>query len=189
MQIDVATFEDSLRAFGNGAATTATLPQGVAVLAPTWVVPAVFPDTYSVHVMTTEGGPRLVAAIELISPSNKDRPESRRAFAVKCANFVAQSIPFIIIDIVTSRSANLHNEIMELMRHTDFRLETATIQYAVAYRPVRRESKEEIEVWAKTFEAGDHLPNLPLYFGAEQAVMLNFEETYQETCSRLRIVE
>ncbi|MSU80404.1 MAG: hypothetical protein EXS16_20245, partial [Gemmataceae bacterium] len=108
MQIDVVTFEDSLRAFGNGAATTATLPQVVTVLAPTWVVPAVFPDTYSVHVMTTEGGPRLVAAIELISSSNKDRPESRRAFAVKCANFVAQSIPFIIIDIAPSAPSHFY---------------------------------------------------------------------------------
>jgi len=58
----------------------------------------------------------LVAAIELISPGNKDRPESRRAFAAKCASYLYQGISLIIVDIVTERSANLHNETMRLMQ-------------------------------------------------------------------------
>src|SRR5450755_3652596 len=35
-----------------------------------------------------EGGPRLVAVVELVSPGNKDRLENRRAFAVKCAAYL-----------------------------------------------------------------------------------------------------
>src|SRR5437899_5287812 len=86
-------------------------------MAPTWapaapahVVAATFPDTFEVRLFSTMAGLTLVAAIELISPGNKDRPEERQAFAIKCASYLHQGGSLIIIDIVTSRRANLHNE-------------------------------------------------------------------------------
>lgn len=42
-------------------------------------------DEYEVRVYDARHGRRLVAAIEIVSPSNKDRPESRRAFVAKVA--------------------------------------------------------------------------------------------------------
>jgi hypothetical protein len=51
-------------------------------------MPAVFPDSLEVLVYSTMAGPTLVAAIELISPSNKDREEHRRAFATICSSYV-----------------------------------------------------------------------------------------------------
>ena len=42
-------------------------------------------DEYEVRIYDERHGRRLVAAIEIISPSNKDRPESRRAFVGKVA--------------------------------------------------------------------------------------------------------
>lgn len=42
-------------------------------------------DKYEVRVFDARRGRRLVAAVEIVSPSNKDRPEHRRAFVVKCA--------------------------------------------------------------------------------------------------------
>jgi hypothetical protein len=157
-------------------------------MAPAWVIPATFADSFEVHVINTEGGPRLVAAIELVSPSNKDRPQSRRAFAVKCANYLFQGIPFIVVDVVTSRVANLPNEIMELMRTDDSRLPPEAALYATSYRPVRREQREEIEMWPATLQVGGLLPSLPLFLGSDLSVLINFEESYQETCKRLRLV-
>src|SRR3954467_9006932 len=60
------------------------------------VLPAVFPDTFEVRVLSTDTGPKLVAAIELVSPGNKDRPAERRAFATKCASYLYQGISVII---------------------------------------------------------------------------------------------
>ena len=42
-------------------------------------------DVYEVRVYDSRRHRRLVAAIELVSPSNKDRPESRGAFVSKAA--------------------------------------------------------------------------------------------------------
>src|SRR5215216_4531722 len=67
-QIDVAAFDDAPPASRNGQHTAATLPK-VEIPTPTWVMPAIFPDSFAVHVISTEGGPKLVAAIELVSPS------------------------------------------------------------------------------------------------------------------------
>ena len=83
----------------------------------TAVMPAVFPDDFEIQVFSGEGGPILVAAIELVSPANKDRGETRRAFAAKCAAYLQRGIGLIVIDIVTSRHANLHDELVGLLAH------------------------------------------------------------------------
>jgi hypothetical protein len=187
-QVDVATLDQVIGPTANGAGATRTLSRPAqAAPAPTWVLPAVFPDSFEVKVFSTESGPTLVAAIELVSPSNKDRPETRRAFAVKCASYLAQGIHLIIVDVVTNRTANLHNEIMAVMENTGFDLPSEAKLYSVAYRPVLRESREEIDVWPATFQIGDRLPDLPLYLAADLMVMIGFEAAYQETCEKLRL--
>jgi hypothetical protein len=52
------------------------------------VLPAVFPETFEVRASSTDTGPQLVAAIELVSPSNIDRHTDRRAFATKAASYL-----------------------------------------------------------------------------------------------------
>jgi hypothetical protein len=186
VEVDVATLEEVASAASNG--TTATLPQTTQTApAPTWVIPAVFPDSFEVRVINTEGGPQLVAAIEFVSPSNKDRPETRRVFAAKCASYLAQGIHVIIMDVVTSRTANLHNALMDLMETTNFRLSAEARLYATAYRAVRRETREEIDVWPSTFNVGDRLPSLPLYVAADLFVMVDFEAAYEEARRKLRL--
>src|SRR5271170_3971817 len=83
VEVDIATLAESKSAVGQGAATATAA-------APTWappatdlVLPAVFPDDIEVQVFATVTGATLVAAIELVSPGNTDRPETRQAFAAK----------------------------------------------------------------------------------------------------------
>jgi hypothetical protein len=130
----------------------------------------------------------LVAAIELISPGNKDRASERKAFATKCASYLYQGISVIIVDIVTNRRANLHNEILELMDGADsLRLSPESSLYAVAYRPLRRGKEDIIDVWRSPLALGRALPILPLGLRADLAVPVDFEETYAEACLRKRL--
>jgi hypothetical protein len=84
VEIDVGTFEQELTQDGADAArTVATVsPKVWAPPAPDGVLPSIIPATFEVQVICTDTGPKLVAAIELISPANKDRLAERRAFAV-----------------------------------------------------------------------------------------------------------
>ena len=100
-----------------GGRPTTTLPARLwTPPAATMIIPAAFPDRFEVLVFESEGGARLVAAIELVSPANKDRDAHRRAFSLKCASYLCQGISLIVIDIVTSRQANLHDEIDAIAR-------------------------------------------------------------------------
>jgi hypothetical protein len=113
--------EIDLRTFAvNG---TASNPQkgSVAVWAPpkpTATAPIAFrdPDVFEVQVLSGEGGTRLVAAIELVSPANKDRPASRRMFAVKCASYPHSEVSVSIVHVVTERGGNLYAELLDLLR-------------------------------------------------------------------------
>lgn len=75
---------------------------------PTAIIVAELPaiDEYEVRVYDTAHG-LLVAAISLVSPANKDRPESRGAFVTKCATLLRRRVCVTIVDVVTTRSANL----------------------------------------------------------------------------------
>ncbi|HMF36106.1 MAG TPA: DUF4058 family protein [Isosphaeraceae bacterium] len=188
VEIDLATFDDS-RSSSPGGGPITTLPARVwAPPAAAMVIPAAFPDRFEVLVFENEGGAQLVAAIELVSPANKDRDAHRQAFAIKCASYLCQGISVIVIDIVTSRRANLHNEMMRLMGHGDaFALPSEEALYAVAYRPIVRVGNELIEAWPSTLAVGKRLPVLPLALTAEVSLPLDLETTYTVACQRRRL--
>src|SRR5688500_17828143 len=58
-------------------------------------------DEYEVRVYDTKRGRRLVAAVEIVSPANKERPEHRRLFVAKCAALLQQRVSVAIVDLVT----------------------------------------------------------------------------------------
>src|SRR4051794_6512873 len=47
-------------------------------------------DEYEVQIHDELG--QLVAAVEIVSPANKDRPQSRRTFVAKCASLFQQGV-------------------------------------------------------------------------------------------------
>lgn len=171
-----------------GSTATATLsPQVWSPPAPGMVLPAVFPDRLEVLIFNTESGPTLVAAIELVSPRNKDREPTRRAFATKCANYLQQGIGLVLVDIVTNRRPNLHNEMIRLLELDDEYLIDPDSLYATAYRPLQREGTPEIQVWPQRLAVGEQLPTLPLPLDKGQCLRLDLEETYAEACRRTRL--
>jgi hypothetical protein len=190
VEIDVGTFESgSSSEEGTGSGTSAILSAtNWAPPAPDAVFPSVIPDTFEVRILSTEAGPKLVAAIELISPGNKDRATERRAFATKCASYLYQGISLILVDIVTNRRANLHNEILRVMEAADTpNLPSEVSLYAVAYRPLRRDGKTEIDLWRSPLTLGQSLPVLPLSLDVDLVIPVDFEATYAEACRRKRL--
>jgi hypothetical protein len=191
VEIDVGTFDrqagiQAVRSEGGGVATLP--PPAWTPPAAAFTVPALFADDFEVRVLSTRSGPTLVAAIELVSPRNKDRPEARRGFAIKCASYLHQGIAVLIIDIVTGRRANLHTEIMRLLEITDpSHLPGDAMLYAVAYQPLRRQQREEIDLWPAALAVGAELPLLPLALNAELSMPIDLEATYMDACQRRRL--
>jgi Protein of unknown function (DUF4058) len=190
VEADVAEWERSSLAVaeaGNGAAGGVAVRSWTAPAA-TMVLPAVFPDDLEVHVLDQLDDARLGAVVQLVSPRNKDRAESRRAFATKCAAYLQRGIGLVILDIVTERQFNLHNELIRVMGlEESVAMAAETFLYAVAYGPVRRNDADQIEVWPHPLAVGQTLPVVPLVLRGAATVPLDLESTYSDArqCSRL----
>jgi hypothetical protein len=153
------------------------------------IVPATFPERFEVLVFRQFGGRQLVAAIELISPGNKDCNETREAFAMKIASYLHEGVSVLIVDVVTERRANLHDEVVRMMRMpAELSLPREPALYAASYRPVLREGRPEIDIWVNPFNVGDTLPTMPLRLIADYFVPVELEATYTEACRRGRLI-
>ena len=191
-EIDVAAFQGQTSAEDiavTGPALATLVAPAYAPPVPDHTMPAAFPDTFEVRVFNTAAGLTLVGVIELVSPGNKDRPAERLAFATKCASYLAQGVSLIVMDVVTSRHANLHNDVMRLMEAAvDLTFPDDVNLYATAYRPARRAQQEEIDVWKRPLSLGLPLPTLPLRLTGDLFVPVDFESAYQEACRRRRLL-
>jgi Protein of unknown function (DUF4058) len=188
IEVDVATFteKDAPEVPPPNGATTAVQTRVWAPPTPVAVFPALFPDDFEVKVFSNLAGPTLVAAIELVSPRNKDRPEARQAYAANCAAYLQRGIGLIIVDTVTSRHANLHDELMTLLGH-GFIFPTPTPLYATAYRPAHRQEHNEIDLWREMLGVGQPLPTLPLAVRGLGCLPIDLEATYTEARQRGRV--
>jgi hypothetical protein len=123
-EIDVAPFEnegeDVLSAGdgnGNGGVATAVWAPPRPTLAIATDLP--IQDVYEVRVYDEKRRTRLVAAVEIVSPANKNRPDHPRIFAAKCAGLLRERVSVVIVDIVTTRTQNLYGEMLDLIGHSD----------------------------------------------------------------------
>src|SRR5258707_7884928 len=120
-----AAFEIDVSAYEQDESVVASLPGygGVAVAPPppTLTLETELPDQdeYEVRIYDERHGRRLVAAIELVSPANKDRPESRRAFVAKVAALLQRNVSVSLVDVVTTRQFNLYADLLELIGGND----------------------------------------------------------------------
>jgi hypothetical protein len=193
-EIDVSTFEnedeDVLTAGGGngnegGIATAVWAPPR-----PTFITATDLPaqDVYEVRVFDEKRHRHLVAAIEIVSPANKDRPEHRRAFIAKCAGLLQERVSVVLIDLVTTRSQNLYGELLDLIGLSDPGLSPEPPPlYATACRLTKRADEWLLETWSHTLSLGQALPTLPLWLADNLAVPLELEESYEQSCRILNI--
>jgi hypothetical protein len=146
------------------------------------------PDIFEVQVLSEQEGLRLVAAIELVSPVNKERPANRGMFAVKCASYLQSGVSVIMVDVVTPRGGNLHAELLDLLQ---VQLTTPGQGnhelYAAAHRAVVAPQGLQLETWTFPLTVGDALPTLPLWLQPDCCLPLDLEASYHAACVARRI--
>jgi len=181
IEVDVAALERFRDEF-NGAAWT-----------PTWDAPAATATvpfavaTDELEVLVYEDYPgevRLVGAVEFVSPANKDRPETRGAFVSKCHGYLQKGVGVLLVDVVTDRHANLHDD---LLARVGGGPALGGHLYAAAYRPTGKNGVGELALWLNPLAVGAVLPTMPLWLYGGFCVPARLEETYTRTCRDLRV--
>jgi hypothetical protein len=194
VEVDVATFEPEHRPAqrrydpqrDNGGCATAVWAPAEPTLAVETELSDV--DEYEVRVYDTRRGRRLVAAVELISPANKDRPEHRWQFTSKCASLLRQGVSLVLVDVVTARNVNMYADLLDLIGRSDRALGASPpATYAVACRWRPRGTTRWLETWYQELKPGLPLPCLPLWLTEDLAIPLDLEASYEQTCRDLRI--
>src|SRR5262249_52306923 len=143
---------------------------------------------YEVRIFDLNRERRLVAAIELVSPANKDRPQSREAFVAKCASLLRKGVAVSLVDLVTIRRFNLYAQLMQFIGHPDHTMSpTDPCTYAATSRWVTMGTRARLEAWSHALVVAKPLPTLPLWLSDERNVPLDLEESYEQACHDLWI--
>ena len=185
MEYEPGPFEPTGSVGGGGLATKA-----YPVAKPDVTVATELPEQYEyeVRIYDVTEERTLVAAIEFVSPANKDRPEHRNIFVAKCAALLRAGIAVTIVDLVTVRRFNLLQELvlfLGLPKLSD-RLPTEPI-YAASLRWLRVKKQAQLQFWTESVAVGKTLPTLPLWLNETLAVPVDFEASYEAACYDVRI--
>jgi hypothetical protein len=176
IEIDVAAFEEA-----------GAMPPVVNYTpsAPNTTLPTTFTEAVvEVGIFSRSGGPQLAGAVELVSPANKDRPETRQALVNKVATYIQAGVGVVLVDVVTERSADLHHELLARLGGTG----TAPGPlFASAYRPVTRDGASQLDVWLEPAALGHPLPTMPLWLRGGLCLPVELEATYERTCTEQRV--
>lgn len=145
-------------------------------------------DVYEVRIYDSRRSRRLVAAIEIVSPSNKDRPETRSTFVAKVAALLKNGICVSIVDVVSTSDFNLYADLLDFVEGTDPALgEDPPPMYAVTLRLRYEDQRRLMDNWYHPLPLGQPLPTLPVWLNETRAISLDLESSYEETCRTLRI--
>ncbi len=192
-EVDIGTYEQdggsSARRATPGGGGVATV--AAAAWSPTLTVDADLLefDEYEVNIYDAEHGRRLVAAIELVSPANKDRPKARQHFVGKVAALLAREVCVTIVDVVSVRLPNLYAELLASLDRADPNLGAPPpAMYAVTLRsrPQKR-GLPLLDAWHYAMPLGEPLPTLPIWLEEDLRILFPLEPSYEETCRVLGI--
>jgi hypothetical protein len=127
---------------------------------------------------------RLVAAIEIVSPRNKDRPDARQRYLGRYLGYVRQGVHLMLIDVLP-RPADF-SFADALAANLGFRETPCPVPFAVSYRvgePVPEGTL--LGVWRRPLRVGEPLPTIPLALTVRESVPIDLEHTYREAARRV----
>lgn len=130
---------------------------------------------------------QLVAAIELVSPRNKDRLDSQARYARRYLSYLRQGVHLMLVDVFARPAGFSFADALS----ADLGLgeEPLPSPLAVSYRvgasvPNGDAMGTAVAIWSRSLVVGQTLPELPLALDGE-AVVIDLEATYTEAARRV----
>ena len=105
----------------------------------------------------------------------------------KCRDYLAHGSGVVLVDTVTDKHFNLHNDLMDAIGHPAERL--GGHLYATAYRATGKNGDGHLDLWSHPLAVGGPLPTLPLWLFGGILVPADLAATYAQACEKLRMAE
>ncbi len=127
---------------------------------------------------------QLVAAIELVSPRNKDRASSREFYRNRYLSYLWSGVHLMLIDV--HRRPLGYSFIEAMAAEVECQFPVGLPPQAVSWNAggPTPEGGQFLDGWYRTLTVGEPLPTLPLALTAERSLLIDLEGTYSEATRR-----
>ena len=121
---------------------------------------------------------RLIAAVELVSPRNKDRQSAQSAYANNYLGYLLKGVHLLLVDVHGQpRQFSFADRIAEELH---LQQPGCPAPFAVTYRvgePAPGGGRF-LATWRRSLEVGSPLPPMKLSLSVTNSVLVDLEETY-----------
>src|SRR5262245_4812083 len=125
-------------------------------------------------------GHRLVALVEILSPSNKDRPSAVADFAFKVVTALEHGIHVVMIDLFPPGSQDPHGMHGAILHQLNEGEEAYEVPVAEPLTLASYVANGAVEIYVEHVCVGAPLPEAPLFLRPDRYVNLPLEATYHE---------
>jgi hypothetical protein len=127
---------------------------------------------------------KLVAAIELISPRNKDRPSSREFYRNRYLGYLWSGVHLLLVDVHRRPSGFSFLEMMAAELQCQFPVELPPHAVSWNVGGPTPDGGLFLDGWYRALTPGQELPSLPLVLGAGKSLLIDLEHTYVDAAHR-----
>jgi hypothetical protein len=122
---------------------------------------------------------RLVAALELISPRNKDRPSARSSYLHRYLSYLQEGAHLLLVDV--HRRPLTFSFADALEQELQISLPSLPAPLVAAYRvgEPAPEGGRFVAIWRHPLTVGQPLPRMPLPLNVQTSVLVDLDYTYQ----------
>jgi Protein of unknown function (DUF4058) len=126
---------------------------------------------------------QLIAAMEIVSPRNKDRPAARERYLGRYAGYLRQGVHLLLVDVLPRPAGFSFADALAV--NLGLAQPPCPAPCAISYRvgePVPEGTV--LALWRRPLQCGQPLPVVPLALGPIQLILIDLEHTYREAARR-----
>ena len=129
----------------------------------------------------------MIAALELVSPRNKDRADAKETYCNRYLGYLRLGVHLMLVDVLPRPKGYSFSDVITSSLGLD--LPPLPPPFAAAYRvgevvPVGDDMGSLVGLWRRPLRVGQPLPTLPLPLSVHKDVQIDLEETYRRATKR-----
>jgi hypothetical protein len=124
-------------------------------------------------------GHRLIALLQILSPANKDRPQSVDDFVAKAVDALDAGIHLVLADLFPPGPCDpqgIHGAVRHRLAQVD---ESYDVPAGEPLTLASYVAAARVDIYLEQLSVGAVLPEMPLFLNPERYVLLPLESTYQ----------
>ncbi len=126
----------------------------------------------------------VVAAIELISPRNKDRPDAREQYGTRYLNYLRNGVNLLVVDVHRRPASFSFGQyiVTALELPTPPLVAPCAVSYGLRGRAAN--GGRTLDIWQRPLTVGQALPAIPLALLGDDRVNVDLDGTYARAATK-----